>query len=92
MIPAPLHIVSTAEAKPETVGERVRRLQAESRQAAADHVSALAEALALAETLAAEISIGGEAYQAGAKGIARDVVIFYATHGPALNAIRGRGR
>lgn len=58
-------------AKLETVAERVRRLQAEARQLAKDHVHALAEAIADVERMAAEIAEGGDAYPPGIRDVAR---------------------
>ena len=57
--------------QPETVADRVRRLQAEARGLARDHVGAFAAALADAQTMAAEIAEGGEAYPAGIRDLAR---------------------
>ncbi len=57
--------------KPETVAERVRRLQAEARQLAKDHIHALSAAILSAEQIAAEIAEGGEAYPAGVRDLAR---------------------
>ncbi len=63
-----------AAQKPETVAERVRRLQAEAKRLAKDHIHALASAIADAQTLAAEIADGGEAYPAGIRDLARRFV------------------
>ena len=57
--------------KADTVAERVRRLQAEARDLAKAHVRALAEAMAQAEQMAAEIADGGEAYPPGIRDLAR---------------------
>ena len=61
-------------AKPETVAERVRRLQAEAKQLARDHVHALTAAIMGAEQIAAEIADGGDAYPAGIRDLARRFV------------------
>ena len=58
-------------AKPETVAERVRKLQAEARQLAKDHIHALTAAMSDVEKMAAEIAEGGEAYPAGVRDLAR---------------------
>lgn len=55
----------------ETVAERVRRLQAEARQLAKDHVQALSAAIMSAEAIAAEIAEGGDAYPPGIRDLAR---------------------
>jgi hypothetical protein len=58
-------------AKPETVAERVRKLQAEAKQLAKDHIHALTAAMTEAERIAAEIAEGGDAYPAGVRDLAR---------------------
>jgi hypothetical protein len=58
----------------ETVAERVRRLQAEAKQLARDHVHTLTAAIMSAERIAAEIAEGGDAYPAGIRDLARRFV------------------
>lgn len=60
--------------KTETVAERVRRLQAEAKQLAKDHVRALSAAMVSVEHMAAEIAEGGEAYPPGVRDLARRLV------------------
>ena len=60
--------------KSETVAERVRRLQAEAKQLAKDHIKALVTQLADLEVIAAEIAEGGDAYPPGVRDIARRLV------------------
>ena len=60
--------------KQETVAERVRRLQAEAKQLAKDHVRALSAAMVSVEHMAAEIAEGGEAYPPGVRDLARRMV------------------
>ncbi len=55
----------------EGISDRVRRLQAEARALAHEHIGALDEAILRVEQLAAEIASGGEAYPAGVRDIAR---------------------
>ena len=57
--------------KADTVAQRVRRLQAEARTLAKDHVHALSAAIAEAATLAGEIADGGDAYPPGVRDLAR---------------------
>ena len=57
--------------KPETVAERVRRLQAEAKQLAKDHIHAFTAAISDVERMAAEIAEGGDAYPAGVRDLAR---------------------
>ena len=71
---SPLSVVAdngATAAKIETVSERVRRLQAEARTLAKDHVHEFTRAIAAAERLAAEIAEGGEAYPPGVRDLAR---------------------
>ena len=60
--------------KPETVAERVRRLQFEAKQLAKDHIHSLTTAILGAEVIAAEIAEGGDAYPAGIRDLARRFV------------------
>ena len=55
----------------DTVAERVRKLQAEAKQLAKDHIHALTSAITAAEQLAAEIAEGGDAYPPGVRDLAR---------------------
>ena len=57
--------------KSETVAERVRRLQAEAKQLAKDHIKALSAAMQDVEHMAAEIAEGGDAYSPGVRDVAR---------------------
>jgi hypothetical protein len=57
--------------KAETVAQRVRRLQAEAKQLAKDHIHALTAAISEAERMATEIAEGGDAYPAGVRDLAR---------------------
>ena len=61
-------------AKQETVADRVRRLQAEAKQLAKDHVHALSAAIMNAEQIASEIAEGGDAYPPGVRDLARRLV------------------
>ena len=73
----PLSVVadnSTAKNKSVATGdlsERIRRLQAEAKSLAREHVHALERALIEVERLSAEIAEGGEAYPAGVRELAR---------------------
>jgi hypothetical protein len=64
----------TAAPKAETVAERVRRLQAEAKQLAKDHIKALTTQISDLEVMAAEIAEGGDAYPPGVRDIARRLV------------------
>lgn len=90
-----LHVVDDdapglAPAKPETVAERVRRLQAEARALAKDHVRALSEAMITAEQIAAEIAEGGDAYPPGVRDLCRRFVEDCEARVQTLEAISAR--
>ncbi|MBL8773240.1 MAG: hypothetical protein JNK30_17795 [Phenylobacterium sp.] len=76
--------------KTETVAERVRRLQAEARQLAKDHVKALTTAMVDLEQLAAEIADGGDAYAPGVRDVARRLVEDLDSRVQTLEAIVAR--
>jgi len=63
--------VVIADRSPESLAERMRRLRAEARANARDHTEVFINALIQAETLAADIASGGEAYGEGVREIAR---------------------
>jgi len=76
--------------KNETVAERVRRLQAEAKQLAKDHVRSLTAAMVDLEQLAAEIAEGGEAYAPGIRDVARRLVEDLDARVQTLEAIAAR--
>jgi hypothetical protein len=76
--------------KSETVAERVRRLQAEAKQLAKDHIKALTTRIAELEVMAAEIAEGGEAYPPGVRDIARRLVDDCESRVQTLEAIVAR--
>ena len=76
--------------KQETVAERVRRLQAEAKQLAKDHVRSLSTALMSVEQMAMEIAEGGEAYPPGVRDIARRLVDDCESRVQTLEAIVAR--
>jgi hypothetical protein len=53
------------------LSERIRRLQAEAKSLAREHIYALEQALLQVERLSAEIADGGDAYPAGIRELAR---------------------
>ena len=75
----PLSVVadnSTAKNKPVATGdlsERIRRLQAEAKNLAREHVRALEAAIIEVERLSSEIADGGDAYPAGVRELARRI-------------------
>lgn len=76
--------------KTETVAQRVRRLQAEAKQLAKDHVGSLTAAMAELEQLATEIADGGDAYAPGIRDIARRLAEDLGSRGQTLEAIAAR--
>ncbi len=76
--------------KLETVAERVRRLQAEARQLAKDHIHAFTAAMTQVEQMAAEIAEGGDAYPAGVRDLARRFVDDCEARVQTLEAITAR--
>jgi hypothetical protein len=87
-----LHIVTPDERTTpvETVAQRIRRLQAEARELAADHIAALAQMMGDLKAMAEEIHGGGEAYPAGIRSVARDVAQGCESHAMTLQSIIGR--
>lgn len=75
----------------ETVAQKVRRLQAEARQLAKDHVRSFSDAMTELERLAAEIADGGEAYSPGVRDIARRLAEDLDSRVQTLEAITARG-
>jgi hypothetical protein len=76
--------------KTETVAQRVKRLQAEAKQLAKDHIKALAAQIIAVEEMAAEIAEGGEAYPPGVRDLARRLVEDMDSRVQTLEAIVAR--
>ena len=76
--------------KQETVADRVRRLQAEAKELARDHIRALSEAMLGVEQMAAEIAEGGDAYPPGVRDLARRFVEDVEARVQTLEAITAR--
>ncbi|CAN5722347.1 hypothetical protein BH10PSE5_BH10PSE5_33450 [soil metagenome] len=74
----------------EALSTRVRRLQAEAKGLAREHVAALVAALHEAEALSAEIAEGGEAYPAGIRDIARRLAEEVESKVATIEAINSR--
>jgi hypothetical protein len=75
----------------ESISERVKRLQAEARGLAREHILALKAAMEEVERLAAEVAAGGEAYPAGVRDIARRLVEDCETKGQTIAMLVQRG-
>jgi len=76
--------------KTETVGERVRRLQAEAKLLAKDHIRSLSAQMTVVEQTAAEIAEGGEAYPPGVRELASRLVEDIEARVQTLEAIVAR--
>lgn len=72
------------------LSERIRRLQAEAKSLAREHVHALERALIEVERLSAEIAEGGEAYPAGVRELARRMAEDCESKVQTLEAIAAR--
>lgn len=64
---------ATADGKVETMAQKVRRLQAEAKGLAREHVQELQRLLIAVERTAGEVSGGGEAYPSGVRELARQL-------------------
>ena len=84
-----LVVVPSLNERP-SAAEKVKRLQAEARGLAHEHVEALAQALADVAQLSAEIADGGEAYPVGAREIARRLIDEAGKQSLTLSAIIDR--
>ncbi len=87
-----LSVVASADGlKHETVADRVRRLQAEARGLASDHIHSLTAAMQNVRQMAVEIAEGGEAYPAGVRDIARRFAEECDARVQSVEAIAARG-
>lgn len=87
-----LVVVPTAKADgaPESLSARIRRLQAEARGMAHDHVEILRAGLEDVSRMAAEIADGGDAYPVGARELAGRLAESAANQSMTLAAINDR--
>lgn len=76
----------------ETLGERVRRMQAELREHARAHTRDLTRTAVELRAQALEIESGGEAYPPGVREVARRLAEDLDQHVGVLNAIAARQR
>ena len=89
----PLSVVADNSARTIATGdisERIRRLQAEAKSLAREHIFALERALVEVERLSAEIAGGGEAYPVGVREIARRLADQCETSSATIKALAGR--
>lgn len=72
------------------VADRIKRLQAQAKSLAREHIKSLEAALLDVERLSAEIADGGEAYPVGVREIARRLASECETSGNTIKALAGR--
>jgi hypothetical protein len=91
-----LRVITNPAARPvegfayAALGERVRRLQAEAQQLAREHIGMFTASLAQTQQIAEEIALGGEAYPAGVRDIARRLAEESHAKAQTLEAILAR--
>lgn len=85
-----LHVATDADAAPESVGQRIRTLQAEAQRLAREHVSALLASMAQTALIAREIAEGGPVYHDGAQERARQIANELESQRQTLEQIAGR--
>jgi hypothetical protein len=73
-----------------SLGERVKRLQAEAEELAREHIGVFSASLAQTQRIAEEIMAGGEAYPPGVREIARRLAEENQASVQALEAIVAR--
>lgn len=76
----------------ETTAAKVRRLQAEAKSLARDHVSALVSKMQETADLAAEIALGGEVYAVGVRREAERLAEDLASKSETLKSILNRSK
>jgi len=80
-----------AEPVREILGDRIKRLQAEAKGLAREHVQALEDLLLKVERMASEIADGGDAYPVGVREISRRLAEDCEHRVQTLEAIISRG-
>jgi len=83
----PSHLTVVSPTFQESPSSRAKRLMAEARSAASEHVSALEGALEAVASLAADVSEGGDAYPVGVRELARQLADETTSRLQTLNAI-----
>lgn len=72
------------------LSDRIRRLQAEAKVLAREHIQALESALLQVERLSSEIAGGGEAYPVGVREVARRIAEDCEARGNTIQVLAGR--
>jgi enoyl-CoA hydratase/carnithine racemase len=75
----------------EVLADRIKRLQAEAKGLAREHVQALEEAISRVHQMAVEIAEGGDAYAVGVRELARRLAEDCEHRVQTLEAITSRG-
>jgi hypothetical protein len=85
------HLVVVPSANgPESAGLKIKRLQAEAKNLAREHVEMLTAALNEVSRIAAEVADGGDLYPAGARELSRRLAGDAAKQSMTLSAILDR--
>lgn len=84
-------VVFPSSAEPEAPSARIKRLQAEARALAREHIEMLVAALREVERLSGEVSEGGDLYPVGARELSRRLSEEAAKQALTLTAIIERG-
>ena len=90
MTPSLSEVANNDLPKAETVAQRVRRLQAEAKALAKDHVATLGAAMVDLGQMARDVSEGGEAYAPGIRELARRLYEELDARAHTLEAIAAR--
>jgi hypothetical protein len=90
MTPSPSHLNVVTPAFQESPSNRAKRLLAEAKAAALEHVAALENAMEAVSGLSADIADGGDAYPVGVRELARQLSDDTISRLQTLNAILNR--
>ena len=83
----PSHLNVVTPAFQESPSNRAKRLMAEARQAALEHVATLESAMEAVSSIAADVGEGGDAYPIGVRELARQLHDETVSRLQTLNAI-----
>ena len=83
-------VVVPSPSEPETPSQKIKRLQAEAKSLAREHVVLLSTQLTEVSRLASEIADGGDLYPVGARELARRLVEDASKQSLTLSAIIDR--
>jgi hypothetical protein len=83
-------VVVPSPSEPETASQKIKRLQAEAKHLAREHVELLTTQLSVVASLAGEIAAGGDLYPVGARELARRLAEDASKQSLTLSAILDR--